>query len=685
MRFVGEPLPGPDGPWLLIDASDASGRTLDRLCKLVGRCLNEVGLAGGTLTTVPKRPAPVQRLRIRPDWYRLELSMLPHPPGRVFARTDIPAQWLHEGWTWVRGDVADDDLVHVIAESSEFALAARDVPAFFEQCRGARVVWATVVAGDLKRRARLMTASFHGWQTDLALFATGFAYTDDDLLAVWGVFADIARRAAATLAQAFVRPHVHPRVFPPMESASPDYVNQFCDELLMDAAMWHVLAPGHVARLGGPPPGAQELAAGRVELTVGDAEHWLSADHDVRVRTYEQARRLLAPCLLSRDEAHRLDLSRRHTEPQPAPSDRDQMSVRMPDEVDDALLDRLMEGLDDVLKPMRADRDSVTYPPTKSVGTSRPRRVKGKEPAPLPPGVSARWSRHPPLPSGREDFGATCGPDGHIYTVGGHVKSKTVEVYEPATRTWRQARSLCKSRRKPGVATGGDGRIYAVGGFGSWLERRSTVEAYDIAENSWELVAPVGEEFDPDGGLVCDMLACASPDGRIYAMALHRRPLAVYDPSSDAWTQLAPIDISPSLVACLSDGRLVAIQGAWRDVEMEVRLYLPKEDRWVPGARPLIRRSLFGGAVAQDGRLYLLGGQIDNTTGSVDVLDDVEVYVPDNDGWELGERLPQRRYGHCVTGSPRGGVLVIGGGDWNFGGPRVIYEPAGGIDELTPD
>jgi hypothetical protein len=91
-------------------------------------------------------------------------------------------------------------------------------------------------------------------------------------------------------------------------------VDEFCDEIVLDAFPYQVLGPGHLARLGGVPAGARAVAAGRVELAVGEPASWLI---DPSVDTYgrrdfsdlrrdpqvqHQARDLLGPCLVRRDD-----------------------------------------------------------------------------------------------------------------------------------------------------------------------------------------------------------------------------------------------------------------------------------------------------------------------------------------------------------------------------------------------
>jgi hypothetical protein len=59
------------------------------------------------------------------------------------------------------------------------------------------------------------------------------------------------------------------------------------DESEADPMWYQVLSAAQLARLGGPPPGAAQLAPGRFELTIGEPEQWVPGqrDHDaIRAR-----------------------------------------------------------------------------------------------------------------------------------------------------------------------------------------------------------------------------------------------------------------------------------------------------------------------------------------------------------------------------------------------------------------
>lgn len=101
-----------------------------------------------------------------------------------------------------------------------------------------------------------------------------------------------------------------------------------------------------------------------------------------------------------------------------------------------------------------------------------------------------------PMPTPRYVFGATLGPNGNVYAIGGTntesgVTLPMTEAYSPATNTWTELAPLPTPRFALAAVTGADGRIYAIGGLNSAFTSFDTVEAYTLATNSWASVAPM--------------------------------------------------------------------------------------------------------------------------------------------------------------------------------------------------
>ncbi len=155
----------------------------------------------------------------------------------------------------------------------------------------------------------------------------------------------------------------------------------------------------------------------------------------------------------------------------------------------------------------------------------------------------------PPTPA---FAGVAAGPNGRIYAI-----DVTVEAYDPSSATWSTVAPLDAPRSGIAAATGSDARIYAIGGSSApacvdgetpaadklcLAGLPPPVEAYDVASNSWQFVAPLLTNRSGFG-------VAAGADGRIYAFGGTSIPLPpdyvsrplnlteAYDPSTNSWSR----------------------------------------------------------------------------------------------------------------------------------------------------
>jgi hypothetical protein len=82
--------------------------------------------------------------------------------------------------------------------------------------------------------------------------------------------------------------------------------------LVPDAYPWQDLGPGHLQRLGSPPPNSTPLGADRHELSIGDITDWNEPAQ--RAELISQGRTLLRPCRVGLTEALALSKASRETE-----------------------------------------------------------------------------------------------------------------------------------------------------------------------------------------------------------------------------------------------------------------------------------------------------------------------------------------------------------------------------------
>jgi hypothetical protein len=191
------------------------------------------------------------------------------------------------------------------------------------------------------------------------------------------------------------------------------------------------------------------------------------------------------------------------------------------------------------------------------------------------------------MPTPRWGLAATVGLDGRIYVMGGSsgiltnclnmptpcVGTTVVEAYDPVGNAWSTVASLQTARYFFGATTGPDGRMYAIGGANQGLIQ-SSMDVYDPSANAWTTTKLPGT-ITP----VSRLAVTTGTDGQIYALGgttncgasggcTGVNQVAVYNPAAGSWTVnstfVPPMPTNRwGLMAALgSDGRIYAIGGA---------------------------------------------------------------------------------------------------------------------------
>ncbi|XP_055354645.1 kelch-like protein 3 [Paramacrobiotus metropolitanus] len=192
---------------------------------------------------------------------------------------------------------------------------------------------------------------------------------------------------------------------------------------------------------------------------------------------------------------------------------------------------------------------------------------------------------------------------------------------------WREMPPMQTPRRDFGLAAL-NGRIYAVGGIEvDKLGTLASVEAYDPTQETWSAVAPLPVELSGVRTVGCDgRLFVFGGDGREEDVG---RWAFCYDPAGDTWTRLRdmliPRDFCKAIVA--PSGLIYVIGGAEVGVPSKrVDAYDRVSDQWVRKADLIVERDS-PGCACLDGKLYVLGGDVDS----------IEVYDEETDRWSLLE------------------------------------------------
>lgn len=298
------------------------------------------------------------------------------------------------------------------------------------------------------------------------------------------------------------------------------------------------------------------------------------------------------------------------------------------------------------------------------------------------------WSTGTPMPTGRWLLNTSV-VDGKIYAIGGGSKFGegalgTVEAYDQATDTWSARSGMPTPRQKPASCVV-DGKIYVLGGcefhfvsgYDYNVECYTTVEEYDPATDTWSEKSPMptARSFHS---------ACAV-DNRIYIIGgggsgtygswnNSVNEMEMYEPATDTWTGIgiAPRPMMNSGCSVI-DGKIYIMGGELEGYDHRVDVYDPETDTWTRKADMLTGKSEFGCCVFNE-MIYVMGGDGGHEELNSDFLD---IYDPANDTWTAGESMFVPRWG--LSSSTLEGRIYAIGGLFNFYSPgsisvQVYYE-----------
>jgi N-acetylneuraminic acid mutarotase len=254
-----------------------------------------------------------------------------------------------------------------------------------------------------------------------------------------------------------------------------------------------------------------------------------------------------------------------------------------------------------------------------------------------------------------------------MYVLGGYADGNVAqplnEEYDPATDMWRERAPMPRGGNHV-AAVGLDGKLYAIGGFTLQnADAFADVSAYDPATDKWSPRAPLPQ---PLGSM-----AVVAVDGVIHALggaggttAESRHTIAVhyiYDPKTDNWTKSTPLPFPREHFNVIAlGGKLYAIGGRIENYSQNVATVFSldlhsKDAEWQTLPLMPVPRSGTQAAVL-DGKIFLFGGE---KFGGV--YNNTEMFDPVTERWSELTPMPIGRHGTQA--------VTIG---------NTIYIPAGG-------
>jgi N-acetylneuraminic acid mutarotase len=274
--------------------------------------------------------------------------------------------------------------------------------------------------------------------------------------------------------------------------------------------------------------------------------------------------------------------------------------------------------------------------------------------APVP---AQRWVTAAPMLQPRILFGAGV-VNNRVYALGGFGSAFNashphyagdVESYDPSANTWTVESTAAPQRYAFAVAAIGN-VLYEVGGNSLCCDEAFSVDAYDTSSHAWTTkanmhssraefgLAPINNVLYAVGGLHYFInLNTLRPDKDV------TNTVEAYDPSTNAWTDKAPMPTARWGIATgVVNGILYTVGGvgvnANGPVLNTVEAYDPSTNTWTTKApMPTPRRSMAAGVV--NNVLYVVGGSDANSK----VLNTVEAYDPATNTWKAMPPMPTPR------------------------------------------
>ena len=243
---------------------------------------------------------------------------------------------------------------------------------------------------------------------------------------------------------------------------------------------------------------------------------------------------------------------------------------------------------------------------------------------------SDSWAEGPDAPTKREAFTAVALND-KLYVIGGESPNQagmhgpdtlktltSVDVYDPTSNQWSAVAETHVARTVSAAVTVG-GKIYLLGGWNGGFDNVGSVEVFDPAKKSWQLLPSVMPQ-------AVRASAYASIGNKIYLFggcASHTREedhpctqsfVQEYDTQTDTWKLLAvklPIARHFSGQHAFAAGDKIFVLGGSTDkmttVYDEVDVFDTKTQTFAQATPlPTGRKSSVGAIV--NGHLYLIGG-----------------------------------------------------------------------------
>jgi N-acetylneuraminic acid mutarotase len=263
--------------------------------------------------------------------------------------------------------------------------------------------------------------------------------------------------------------------------------------------------------------------------------------------------------------------------------------------------------------------------------------------------TTASWQALAPMRVARAQHGAVAHPNGNLYVFGGYNGTTTfssMEAYNRATNTWSDLANMPVAMQGMATALDNAGNIYSFAGR-DVSNYHSECYRYSPTTNTWTTIRVMPHPR-------WEARALRGLNGLIYVFggwnfddnALPGNEVQIYNPTTDSWTQGAPMPVALMGMAAAIDltGNMHLYGGIGANPYLPTTahyVYTPNTNTWATAASlPTPARGYTAGAAGNDGYLYILGGDSDIGMNQGTFYNQVNYYNPTTSTWSAGDALP---------------------------------------------
>jgi N-acetylneuraminic acid mutarotase len=278
--------------------------------------------------------------------------------------------------------------------------------------------------------------------------------------------------------------------------------------------------------------------------------------------------------------------------------------------------------------------------------------------------IEGSWKTHANDPLPRYEL-AVAQVGARAYVIGGlratAVMSSTVEVFDMQNNTWSVAPEFPGVVHHHAAAATADGSVYSFGGWVGIGQSASDL-SFRLAPGApaWTPVARMPQARGAH--------AAALVDGKVWLVGgtglngQLLKPIDVYDPKTDSWSKGPDLPKARDHLSVVVLGDEVWVLGGREKTltttSPEVQVYGLQDKTWSAGAEMTMRRGGFGAAV-HAGRIYVMGGE---DSDQPRLKNQFEVYDPVAQNWTQYAHMQRGRTG-LGAAVWAGRVFAIAGGD----------------------